>query len=126
MASIEEVNSLFYADEIDEAERQEHLDAIRVSIENDMWGKMLTTYEGRHVLYNIIAMGDIYDIEGPMPLEPNHFNRAQGRKEVALSALKRALTVDPNVYILMQKEASDFNEKFRPDLAGSKGQDDNG
>ena len=104
--------TLSLEEEQDEEARQQELHERRILIEDDILLKVLNTYEGRHVLYNVLGLGDIHDFQAPMSFETAKFQRQQGRKDVANELLKDFLRVDHRVYILMQREAEQFEEQF--------------
>ena len=97
----------------EEVEKLEELQELYEQMEREMLEEVLNTYAGRRVIYNIIAKGDIYDQEGNMSLDLASSQRQIGRREVAVETLKDALTVKPDVYIVMQREAGDYAEKFK-------------
>lgn len=97
----------------EEVRKLEELQELYAEIEREMFAEVLDTYAGRRVLYNIIAKGDIYNQEGETSLDLATSQRQIGRREVAVETLKDALTVDPDVYIVMQREAGEYAEKFK-------------
>jgi len=78
----------------------------------DIWQKVLSTYEGRFVINEIIGMTDVFGEDGPKTVEPHMLNRLEGRQEVCLQVLRRALTADPDVYKIMQNEARQFQQQL--------------
>ena len=94
----------------------------RIMVEQDALLTVLKTWEGRRVLYNVLAKGDIYEQNGPTPFG-DEGQRATGKREMSLEVLREALTLQPDAYILMQKEAGDFEKKYAVNL-GSEGEED--
>jgi len=91
---------------------QEEMHEVRTTLHREMMAKVLGTYEGRHILYNVLALGDIYEQRDSMSYGLAESQRAIGRREMSLDLLKDILTADPNAYIVMQQEVGAFEEKF--------------
>ena len=108
----------------DKPKSVEELYAHRVATESSTLAKVLDTLEGRRVLFNVLARGDIYDLSGEMPFDRDKVQRALGRREVALELLKDILTVDTGVYILMQQEADEFEKQFTAEIIRGEDQDE--
>ena len=100
------------AEEQDVAAKQEQLVDLKSQVEKELLHKVLSTYAGRRVLFNIIAKGDIYDQDGQMPFDLAQSQRCIGRREIAVEILKDCLNAIPDVYITMQNESGDFERKF--------------
>jgi len=98
---------------------------LRVQVEQEILKKVLETWEGRRVLYRILARGDIYQMEG-MPFESERAQRKIGRQQMAVEVLSELLQVDPEVYILMQREGSKFEHEFAIRAANELGDEDGG
>lgn len=96
-----------------ESDSAVELAEIRQQIRDDILAKVLGTWEGRFVLFEIIGRGDVYDQDGEMPFDNAKVQRALGRRAVSLEVLKDALRIDPNSYILMQQEAGAFEAQFK-------------
>ncbi len=111
-----------FDEEAEQLEVAERAHALRVQLETTTLAKVLGTWEGRRVIFNVIARGDIYHQREAPPLEPNALQRQTGRKELALEVLGEALQVDPQVYTLMQREAGDFERDLLIRL-GLEGED---
>jgi hypothetical protein len=116
----DDLQKIVTAEDASSAEKQEMLHELRMTIEREMLSKVLATAEGRRVLFNVIARGDIYDLQGSMPYDLAQSQRCIGRREVALETLKDCLTAFPDVYILMQSEAAEFEKQFAIDLTGDE------
>lgn len=102
----------------------EELQKLRDALEREMLEKVLATYEGRHVLYSVLALADIYDLRtGPIPYDNAAAQRRLGRRDVGLEVLAQVLEVKPNVYIMMQQEAGTFEKQFEIEITGSEEQD---
>ena len=108
------------SEEEEQLTRAQQMHDIRVAIEQDALKKVLDTWEGRRVLFNILGKGDIYGLQGSMPYESEKCQRVIGRMEVAQELLQEMLQVNPQVYILMQQEADRLEEQ----LELSEGEDD--
>ena len=91
--------------------------------EAEVWKKLVSTYEGRFVLFSIMGFGDIYLQGGEAPLDVANHNRAEGRREVALQVLQRVLAADDQAYILMQREAGEFQKQLERLLEQQQGED---
>lgn len=103
------------AEEVYDARMLEH---------REMLGKVLDTYEGRFVVYQVLALGDIYDLQARMPFDQAQAQRKQGRKDLAIEFLTEVLETRPDAYILMQKEAGGFEERFPIETGSEEEQDD--
>ena len=86
--------------------------AHRMSVEQAMWQEVMKSVAGRRVLFSIIGMGDVYNLQGSAPLDVASHNRVEGRREMALDLLHKVLQLDSSAYILMQREAEAFESKF--------------
>jgi len=93
-------------------ESYEQLMELRAEYEQRFLEEVLSTVAGRRVIYNMVAMGDVYNLQGTMPLDSVQHNRQEGRREMALEILHRVLHVQSNVYIMMQREADSFEKQF--------------
>ncbi len=111
-------------EELFDSPSQEEMFTLRAQVEQDNLEGVLKTFEGRRVLFNVLARGDIYDLNGEMPFDLAKSQRAIGRREVALELLKEILTVDPGAYILMQQEAEKFEEQFQVKTESGESEDD--
>ena len=89
----------------------EELDAARAVIEHDLLKEVLSTFEGRHVLFNILAKTGLYD---DFSLADPDYPKWIGRRAVGLEVLADLLTVNPNVYTIMQQENAAFVDKYTP------------
>ena len=78
-----------------------------------MWRAVMDTVEGRFVVSSIIGWGNIYNIDGEMSLDHALANRQEGKREMALATLAEALTARPDAYILMDREAKAFNDRYQ-------------
>lgn len=85
---------------------------LRVEANNLMWRAVMDTVEGRFVISSILGWGNIYNLDGEMSLDHALSNRQEGKREMALSVLAEALTARPDAYILMDREAKAFNERY--------------
>ena len=92
--------------------------------EAEVWKKMVSTYEGRFILFSVLGLGDIYLQNGESPLDVASHNRAEGRREVALEVLRRVLAADDQAYILMQREAGEFQRQLERMLEKEQGEDE--
>lgn len=81
-----------------------------------LWGEVLGSYAGRFILFEIIGKGDVYDLAEQMSFDPAIVQRQLGRRDMALEVLKEALGACPDVYVLMQREAKEFQERFTETL----------
>lgn len=106
-----------------EASTQQELLEARARIKDDVLRQVIGTWEGRHVLFDIIGRGDLYDQDGTMAFESERVQRALGRREIALEVLKEVLRLDPQCYILMQQESGAFEAQFMKET-GSEESDD--
>jgi hypothetical protein len=89
---------------------EEDKSKLRDGIEQDALKSVLGTFEGRSVLFKILARSAIYqDIYSTDSAE---VHRELGRRSIGLELLAEILTVDPGVYIVMQQESEAFDRKF--------------
>ena len=90
---------------------EEDMETLRAAEEAETLNKVLGTYEGRRVIYNILARTGMYD--DIMPADNAVTHRLLGRRSIGLETVDDILTAQPNVYILMQKEDADFKRKYQ-------------
>ena len=102
----------------------QQLHDLRASIEEDILKKVLETFEGRHVIFNILVKGDIYNLIESMSYDLAKSQRQIGRREVAQEVLTEALLVKSDVYIMMQREAGEFEEQFKIHLKAIEEEED--
>lgn len=95
----------------EQVESDEEMALIRAEVSRQFWQSVLKTYEGRFVIFSIMSKADIYNQNGKS-YEPHVLNRQVGRDELALEVLDEVLTAMPDVYIMMQKEAAEFNNRY--------------
>lgn len=81
----------------------------REQAEREALIEALSTSAGRRAIYSIVAKGGIY---GHISLDPVAAQRELGRRDVALEVLQDVLTVHPDMYILMQREAACFDTNY--------------
>lgn len=107
----------------EQVQSDEDMKMLRDYVSREMLQKVLKTYEGRHVIFQILSKGDIYNQHGKS-YDPNVLNRQVGRDEVAQEVLSEVLTAMPDVYTMMQKEAAEFNARYSFTEVGRKEEDD--
>ena len=100
---------------------EEEMFALRQQVELGMLQDVLATFEGRRVIYNILAKAGIYD---DAPEDPVQSDRFLGMRRLGLIVLDEVLTARSDVYILMQKEGRAFEEKYQ--FVNIEGEEDNG
>lgn len=93
-------------------EDAEDLQEAKEQLEQEMLEAVLQTYEGRHVVFNILNMGNLFYEHGWASYDFAEMNRQEGRREMAARLYGEILTVDPSAYNLMRKECLEFNAKF--------------
>jgi hypothetical protein len=98
-----------------EVESQEEMAEVRRYIETDMLAQVLDTFEGRHVLNNILrAAGIDDDFFDPDVAATNRF---LGKRSLGLLLQRDILTAKPNALIVMKQEAEAFDAKYQaPEL----------
>ena len=89
----------------------EELDALRVAVEHDLLKEVLSTFEGRHVIFNILAKTGLYE---DFSMADPDFPKYIGRRAVGIEVLEDILTVNTNVYTIMQQENAAFVGKYTP------------
>lgn len=98
--------------EVEGYEQAQKLWDLRQLQKKEMLKQVLDTYEGRSVLWDILGLGDIYSQQSEPSLDPYMVQRQTGRRMVALEILTQCLEVRSDAYILMQKEAEQFERNF--------------
>jgi len=75
---------------------------LREAREKDRLGIVLSSYEGREFVWNILNWCKIFSVA---PLGAEEMNRFEGRRDVGLFVWGKCFTSSPDVYNVMQQEA---------------------